>query len=261
MITKYKRPLFEFELTPIEKIEPWGEAPNLSLHWFALTDGIFRINLGKDILFRYSKEISHHWNLQNRDSDYQIAAFARDFLGSTTPALNYLPHFLHPLAWNWELLREVVIQSREHDSHYDAFRWLGERSPWTSYLNANPEISFIRKENNILIGWDNRSCIIDDLPVWEADFGCYIISVDDYVNECQSFVDRLLNEMLIRIQKIASGEYKSLIPIDPKELLKQHETWQKEFNGYLNKSTEPDIPWEETRIALDKILVDLKKTL
>ena len=34
--------LFELELAPVEQIHPWGEPGNLSLSWFALTDGRFR---------------------------------------------------------------------------------------------------------------------------------------------------------------------------------------------------------------------------
>lgn len=252
------KPLFEFEIAPVDKIQPWGEAPNLSLSWFALTDGIFKLNAGNHQLFQYSDEIAKHWQIGSRNTDYFVVAFARDFLNSAIPAITPLPDFLHPLAWNWDLLRDLRIKSKDHDACYDAFRWLGERSPWTSYLNANPEISFIRKENDIMIAWDNRDRIIDDIPVWQEQFGTHLISVDDYLSECHSFVNRLLDEMLRRINSIASGKLKPQIPVDCQDLLKQHETWKKEFAGYFTSSNEPDISWDETRNALSQIVNDLK---
>lgn len=253
-----KTHLFEFELKPVEEIGPWGEEPNLNLHWFALTDGTFKINAGKNILFRYSKDIIRHWNIENRDSDYYVVAFARDFLSATIPAITPLPVFLQPLAWNWQLLKETSVKSNEHESHYDAFRWLGERSPWASYLNACPEISFIRKENDILICWDNRNCTIDDIPVWQAEFGTHVISAEDYLQECHSFADRLLSSMYERIEQIASGKVTTQIAVDCADLFKQHETWKKEFSDYFITTHEPDIPWQEAKIAFDTILNDLK---
>lgn len=253
--------LFEFELSPVESILPWGEEPNLSLSWFALTDGIFRVNVGGNTLFRYSKEIARHWEMKIQDENYQIAAFARDFLDSVAPAIAPIPDYLHPIAWNWDLLREVLIQSKEHEASYEAFRWLGERSPWVSYLTQHPEICFIRKENDIIIGWDNRHCIIDGLQVWESNFGTFVISVDDFLKECRSFVDLLLDEMHNRISLIESGELKAQIHLDPKELLKQHESWRTEFEKCFSRRNNPDIAWEENKKAFDSIVSDLKLRL
>lgn len=250
--------LFEFELSSVESIQPWGEEPNLSLSWFALTDGIFRVNVGDNTLFRYSKEITRHWEMKNQDANYQIAAFARDFLDCVAPAIDPIPDYLHPVAWNWDLLREVLIQSKEHDASYEAFRWLEERSPWASYLTQCPEICFIRKENNIIIGWDNRDCIIDSLQVWESNFGTFVISVDDFLKECRSFADRLLDEMYNRISMIESGELKAQIYLDPEALLKQHEAWRTEFGEYFSCRNNPDIAWEENKKAFDSIVSDLK---
>jgi hypothetical protein len=250
--------LFEFELAPVDQIEPWGKAPNLSLSWFALTDGVFKLNAGKHELFRYSNDIIQHWNLQSPYPDYQIAAFAGDFLNSVAQAITPLPDFLQPLAWNWDLLRELLIKSKDHDEHYDAFHWLAERSPWPSYLHATPEISFIRKDRDIMIAWDNRHCMLDNMPVWQEEFGTHFISVDNYIDECQSFADRLLEQMLHRIDSIASGNVKPQISVDCADLLRQHETWKKEFADYFVYSNTPDTDWDNTKGALIQIISDLK---
>ncbi len=43
----------EFTLRPLDEIEPWGEATDRSLHWFALTDGFFRFVIARVSLFDY----------------------------------------------------------------------------------------------------------------------------------------------------------------------------------------------------------------
>ena len=246
--------LFEFELKPVAEIAPWGEAPDLSLSWFALTDGQSRINAGSSILFRYTDAILSYWEIAEKDADYPLAAFARDILGCVAPAITPLPKFLHHIADDWTGLRRLQAQSAEHDAHYEAFRWLGERSPWFSYLVENPEISFIREKDNILIEWDNTACLIEGIPVWEAQFGSFTLPVEAFLKECHSFCDRLLDEMYRRINMIEKGEIKAQIPLNTHDLYQQHDTWRDEFQGYFEIRNEPDVPWDEAESALDLIL-------
>ncbi len=46
--------LFNFSLTPLEKIIPWGEPGEEILHWFGLTDGTYWMEVGEHKLFEYS---------------------------------------------------------------------------------------------------------------------------------------------------------------------------------------------------------------
>lgn len=46
-------PLFNFELLPIEKIEPWRDADGPHLHWFGLSDGRYWLTVDGQDLFRY----------------------------------------------------------------------------------------------------------------------------------------------------------------------------------------------------------------
>jgi Family of unknown function (DUF5984) len=45
-MTSAHPPLFNFELAPLERVQPWGKAGQQNLHWFGLTDGQYWI--GKD---------------------------------------------------------------------------------------------------------------------------------------------------------------------------------------------------------------------
>ncbi|MEV6791726.1 DUF5984 family protein [Streptomyces sp. NPDC051320] len=42
-----------FELTPLDRVVPWGERP--VLHWFGLTDGWYSVELGGHEVLRYSE--------------------------------------------------------------------------------------------------------------------------------------------------------------------------------------------------------------
>lgn len=250
--------LFEFDLFPIEDITPWGEPGRQSLSWFALTDGFFRVVVGEQILFRYTPEILAHWSEQARDASYQIAAFARDMLGSVAAGVAALPDFVERLAADRELLARLERQPcppDEEDSgdakdrRYAAWRWLGERSPWTSYLVAQPRLSFVRIGDEVRIHWDNRDRVIDGIPVWTAQYGVHALPVEVFLSECQDFSARLLGEMDARISRIEAGTARPRVEVEIFSLREQQESWRKELTSYFEASA-PDIPWEQAEMAL-----------
>lgn len=252
-------PLFEFELTPTIEVAPWGEGDDKHLTWFALSLGTFRINTGKQILFRYTDEILEHWSLGERDADYQIASFARDVLGSYGSALSPLPKLFELEAENWESLCELHRAAVDHDDYYEAFRWLGERSPDTGYLVACPNVSFYLVREKVVVGWDNRDRFVDGIPVWEAQFGTIELSIEEFKMEAQGFAARLLDQMRTRVQNLNDGIEKAAIPTSRDELLVQHHQWEDEFNGYLRSPQVPDMPWDEAEEAFGRVLADLRK--
>ncbi len=252
-------PLFEFELDRVEDITPWGEPGRQSLSWFALTCGVFRMRMGQHTLFRYSPEVLQHWGGERQDADYQIAAFARDMLGSVAAAAAPLPSLFERLAADWPLLSRLRAESgsdsaagvAEHES-YNAWRWLGERSPCTSYLTASPDLSFVRVQGDVHVHWDNRRGVVDGIPVWADQYGMAVMPVHSFVEECRGFADRLLGQMQLRVDDIASGMAKPQVPVDVAALRRQHETWRVEFDSYF-KQYEPDIPWDQADVAIRSI--------
>lgn len=245
--------LFEFELARVEDIPPWGEPGEQSLSWFGLTDGWFRMVVGDQVLFRYTDEILSLWGKSERDADYQIAAFAQDILGCVAAAVAPLPKRIERLASNWQLLvelREPIDGDLwDDDEWYQAWRWLGERSPWTSYLLACPRFEFVRVGNELRIHWDTRDERIDGAPVWTARQGTFVMSVEAFLEECRDFARRLLSAMEERIAGIEAGTIKPQIEVSIGSLREQHETWRADFASYFGEY-KPDIPWQETEKAL-----------
>jgi hypothetical protein len=180
--------LFEFTLDPVERIAPWG--PNGAHSWFGLTHGRFYIDLGDEQLLRYSPEINAHWRTDLVHADYQIAAIARDVLSAAQFGVESIPPVIGKLVEDWSSFCELrhrrpgdedgsrvpayAVDRLDRDPHrlaYDAFRWLGARSPRLGYFVAEPSISFIRIGDRVRLGWDNRACIVDGVRVWTATQG------------------------------------------------------------------------------------------
>ncbi|MFC8449603.1 DUF5984 family protein [Kitasatospora sp. NPDC057223] len=52
---------FRFDLRALEDVRPWGDARRPTLHWFALTQGWYWIELGGHELLRYSDRTLRRW--------------------------------------------------------------------------------------------------------------------------------------------------------------------------------------------------------
>ena len=97
---------FPFALTPLDRVEPWGGERHL--HWFALTDG------------RYRMEVDGHELL---DVDYYLARLWEDLLDWTSDVLEPVPEALaefvssDPLHWTDPDTDEADEARIWHDSH------------------------------------------------------------------------------------------------------------------------------------------------
>jgi hypothetical protein len=259
--------LFEFELRDLGKIAPWETSNGPSLSWFALTDGHFRMPVGSEVLFEYTEAVQSQLKQRDTRVDYQIASIARDILECMIPAVTKLPPSVERLASDWKKLRqlekatEALAESDDSwDLSYDAWRWLGERSPWTSYFVSNPRFTFVRVGDEVRIHWDNRGLEIDGVIAWTAQAGMHVLPVEVFLAECRSFSNRLLSHMEQRIDQLEAGVARAQIAVNIESLREQHEWWKGEFETYF-KDRSPDLSWEQTEHALgataEKIGLDL----
>jgi Family of unknown function (DUF5984) len=204
--------LFEFELAPPGTMG--------SDNWFNLSWGSFRINVGEQVLFRYA---------DGTDATYQLASFARDALSKVAGGVAPVPELIERMDRR-ELMRLYRVEVDE-ELHYTAFRWMGQRAPWMSYLSDRVHFYYLRIGDDLHIRWDNP-------PAWAAREGEYVLPVDVFLDECRGFADRLLSQMRERIDD---------------SMLQQHEIWRSELASYLRLEHEPDIPWDGTLAALREI--------
>lgn len=255
--------VFRFELAAVEEITPWGLPNDPSLSWFALTLGDFWIELGDATLFQYTPEALAMWPKHPTPyADYQIASCVRDLRSCLEPALEPLPTELAAIAADVGALSELRTRTRataalidpddNADLHYTAWRWLGERSPWMGYFVEPPRFQFVRLGNEIQIGYDNRECRLDGVPLWTAQLGSHRLSIDAFIAALNDISTSLLAAMAARIDDLAAGRAAPQTPVDIASLREQHTTWQNELTAPI-APREPDVPWSDTLAALTRL--------
>jgi len=62
---------FRFILRPVKDVAPWGDE-RLVLHWFALTEGWYWIEVGDHELLRYSERTLRRWADEEGDGGVSI---------------------------------------------------------------------------------------------------------------------------------------------------------------------------------------------
>jgi hypothetical protein len=145
-------------------------------------------------------------------------------------------------------VRDQAATGEMAELYYTAWRWLGERSPCTSYLTQCPRFWFVRLGDDIQIGYDNRSCVADGVPVWTAQLGSHTVSIDEFSAATRGLATGLLAAMSARIDAIRDGRVAPQAPVSADALREQHAAWSAEFDDYFQPRT-PDVAWDATLAA------------
>ncbi len=266
---------FHFQLRPLADIEPWpgvdGTQPHLG--WFALSDGWYWIEAGSAELFRYSQPLINQWRQTHRGEqwlntlpyvDYQVVRLWEDMIGLLPAVLEPIPLDLGLIlsaagTWaTWHRAAEKVVERALPDD--EGWGLLDAASDWwwsryldTAYLQAGPHIWFWSDGSDIHLHWDNRECVLDGLPAWEATVGSYAIPVADFFEEVQDFDTRFLARMHDRIT-IAQAEW-SRPDVSLDSDLNQE---QRVRTQWLSRNLQADIgrvstDWNAVRIAIARI--------
>lgn len=221
---------FDFRLRPLREIAPWHDADGSNPHlgWFGLTDGWYWIKVGEVELFRYSRAIldkkaqeagGESWFARKGGLpyvDYQVAQLWSDLLW-------FLPDVLAPIpprlsfalasgAWTqWEreakaAVMEALPEREANSLLYDATRWLGKRILDSAYLVSGPSICCWSDGAQVHVQWDNRDCMLDGLPLWEAPTGHHTLPPAAFHDAISNFNERFMRRMADRVA-IAQGEW------------------------------------------------------
>ncbi len=194
--------LVEFELKPVPETEPWGTAPNLSLHWFGLSDGAYHLELGASRLLEYAS--IEGWP---RFVEYQVARLHEDFISMLPDTLETVPPEIASQFRNGSLgatvqhLREVCAARLEEDPAFDlTVEALAARTLDTGYLSPSAGIWIWSVEGKTVIEWDNRNRLHEGKAAWTAQVGRHELSVERYLEELRSFDRRLMDAMAARVR-------------------------------------------------------------
>jgi hypothetical protein len=122
----------------------------------------------------------------------------------------------------------------------------------SAYLVEHPRFHFVRLDDEIQIGYDNRQCLIDRVPIWTAQIGAYRISVESFATAVIEVSTALLDAMAARIDDLDRGRAIPQAPVDMASLREQHTAWECELSEKLEPRP-PDVSWDETLAALSAL--------
>jgi hypothetical protein len=257
-------PLFQFELRPLDQIQPWGEPEDPNLHWFGLTDGQYWIQAGDYRLFEYSSAA------QGRSSvpsfcDYQVVRLYEDVIDIAPYALEPVPEELQRYIaldeakpWNhhWTKWCESMDASGASE---DSMNLLDEAGPWmgcrtldSAYLAPSANIVVWSNQASVHIQWDNRNKLLHGCQAWSAQFGSWQLPRAEFMDEIRSFHDRLMDQMARRVSQVVAGALPRHIRVDPEGLRREQHSRSRSIERNLGQPA-PPTDWPAVLVAIQSL--------
>ncbi len=262
--------LFEFQLKDLKDVLPWGNEPDLYLHWFGLTDGIYYLNVGNDQLFRASESILRYWCKQSNSIDlaqpyvdYQVVRLYEDLLEILPDILSPIPSVVNSLVETtlsqkrWDSGLNWYFDSDENDElddlYIQATEWWQFRKLSTLHLTQGPDIWLWRIKDTIRIRWDNELKDIEGIQPWSSISGQYDLTVATFLQEVESFHKRLMGEMGKRIDILLKNNPIPNIKIDFQGLIKEHGERKNSLKEALKREPRK-IDWDMVTKSNEKLI-------
>jgi hypothetical protein len=255
----------DYHLRPIEEVDAWGEPGDLRVHWFALTDGFYRIDLGQTKLLDYSRDAVRKGPSEPFPTyvDYHVARLWED-LGAILPAILVpVPERFHgyieePLRWQrvcdaWvhSFPEETPQAGEAQEIAYAASAWIGERQLSISHLVSGPRIWFWTRSEQVVVHWDNVNLMIDDAPAWSATKGTVEMPIGDFVKALTTFNDSLMRDMEARVNEVERHWNRPGVAVDISRIKSEHQVREQEFARWLSRRQETD--WREVERGIELI--------
>ena len=238
-------PLINFTLTPLDAIQPWGQPPDLSLHWFGLSDGAYHLELGDVRLLEYRSELGLPSYVE-----YQVARLHEDLLAMVPRVLQPLPADVVGRLPGGSLgaahrglserHADIYDRSEDVDSAMEAFR---VRSLDSLYLQPGFGIWMWSFGTTVVIEWDNREELIDGREAWTASVGRYELDRSTFLSELESFDPRRIRAMNDRIESIGREGYRPEVKIDLASLRADHADRTTWLSSALKREA-PEMDWQ-----------------
>ena len=256
--------LFQFNLRPLEEVEPWGGDQPV-LHWFGLSDGWCWWQVGTQELFRYTQPVLDYRAAEYPDLqklslyvDYQVARPWDDLLDRLSDILDPIPDDLAGRVTGteaWQELQDRAWAEAHDDEHsWDlcnaAFLWWSERKWDAGYLRHPPKIWLWVQGDTLHLRWDNRAVTLNALPVWEASAGEITLPVPVFVEEVRSFHGRFMAAMSERVIAVLAGNLRQDIKIDLARLVQEQQDRSPWLTNALSRKP-PEQDWDKVREAIN----------
>lgn len=256
--------MIKFKLKDIDEVSPFGSENEQEVHWFALTDGVYWIELENTTLFEYTNEILDHWKIdrENKYTDYQIARFYEDFTELFYKIPESIPNNLFELIDSTELLNKwnrKVDSWIENDAIEEGdLNFIAHRTLDSGHLQYSPMISFFRKGDKIRLIWDAGDIIDNKIPVWTASTGELDMNYQDFINQVEEFGRNFFHKMETQVQRAVEKDWGN-IRINKTRVLEEHAERIDHFKHSIDLLEKDEILFKTDWVGIKKLLEKIKK--
>jgi len=261
-MTSAQPKLFNFELTPLASVHPWGEPGQHQLHWFGLTDGEYWIQAGPATLLEYSELARTHG--APRYCSYQVARLYEDLMDMIPSVIEPVPASLAPyLSGNhsttWEATFRTWYEKAQgglEEQHFwdiadAASTWIGKRTLDTGYLSPSAKIRLWCDGQFVHLAWDNTFKTFQGTPAWSAARGSFRLTLEDFISEVSSFHTRLMEQMSQRVTQVLARALPHKVHVDLAGLQREHQ--YRSHDDIRHRAVPTQTDWSLVRAALTKI--------
>jgi hypothetical protein len=228
---------FRFELTPLGQVQPWGA--DRRLHWFALTDGVYWIDLAGSELLRYAVDIQNPAGPAHTFVDYYVARFWEDVLTWTPAVLEPAPP---DLVWFVASDQEQWAPN-ECDEAAAAKVWHDDHALDLGYLRNPPRIrawrTIVDGADRITVVWRHRS---DGDIRFTAPEGTATMTTDEFRRAVADFNRDLMTAMAERVEVVMHTGPPPGVTVDVKELRTEQAQRSTRHSVSLARRSETDWP-------------------
>ncbi|MCE4265502.1 DUF5984 family protein [Rhodococcus globerulus] len=228
---------FQFELVPVDEVEPWGE--NRNLHWFGLTEGWYCLDVGGVDLLRYSEQTTARRSPTDGRTvppwaEYYVVRLWEDMLQALPYILEPVPNDLVDFVTaGWSIDFDDIddaelLDNTQIDAAIDAY---SDRSVDTGYLRFGPELQWWRTlepVDTVNVDWRFNVDPDGDVAFTAPLSGRASVSTDKFVSAITDFDYRLLEAMQVRVDTIAATDVLSGFDLDIPGLIREQaerRTW------------------------------------
>lgn len=271
--------MIHFKLKNINKIVSFGPEGDQTMHWFALTDGEYWIEVGDVTLFEYTDEILNYWGGDYRYVTYPIIRFIEDFTALFFQITESIPDDLFEYIKSKELLNKIEAQSKmwmeeridkadlddKEITVEESIRWILNRTLYSPHLTGAPQIRFFRNKDKILIVWVANQLVENKIPVWTARTGQFEINFEDFIVQIEKFGKKFIEEMEKQVNRAMEKDW-GPVTIDRKKLKEQQIEREGDFDYWikilrqdvlhqklLKSGAIPETNWGKVKESLDKL--------
>ena len=254
-----------FHLQELDKVVPWGQEPDLRLHWFGLTDGLLWIDVGADTIYEYSQAARQYFDGSPKYNDYQISRFLEDFFGTFRYVGESIPEELYNSleefddklsAWKecYEDEEDEVYEQFYYNKYYALGEWRWDRTLNSGHLVGGPYIGCFRCGEKIKIMWESAYHLEDGNSIWTSPKGTFEMSYNEFVMAVSDFLVAFFKAMDKHVED-AVGKAWGGVKLDKVRLQKENRERREGFEQELSflKASKQNTDWNQVMMLYSKM--------